>query len=59
HNNEIIYINHKTGVLFGRALLLFKAEKYFRIQRSGLGLGEDDFLLRMWRFFKEPGLKLK
>jgi len=24
-----------------------------------LGLGEDDFLLRMWRFFKEPGLKLK
>jgi len=24
-----------------------------------LGLGEDDFLLRMWRFSKEPGLKLK
>ncbi len=45
HNNELIYINHKTGVSFGRALLLFKAEKYFRIQRSGLGLGE------------EPGLK--
>ncbi len=27
-SNKIIYINLKTGISFGCALLLFKAEKY-------------------------------
>jgi hypothetical protein len=43
HNKKIIYIKLKTGISFDCALLLFKAENMFRIQKSRPGFSEDDF----------------